>query len=444
MNASATLPRVTVHENHRFLVTERGEPFFWMGDTAWELFHRLTLEDADVYFADRSEKRFNVIQGVVLAECDGLNTPNRYEQRPLIDNDPDQPNEEYFKTVDEFIRMAEEYGLYIGLLPTWGDKTTHLWGDNPVVFTPEKAYRYGKFLGERYHDQTNIIWILGGDRPAVYKGRDGGDYDDRLLWREMARGVREGVGPVPMLVTYHPSGGNSTSAWLHEEPWLDMNMMQSGHGGGHDVPVWEKVAYDYNLSPVKPTLDGEPNYEDHPVNPWPKWDPALGYYRDHDVRKQCYRSVFAGACGVTYGHHSVWQMYETWRNPINHPDRDWQAALDRPGARQVQYLRALMESRPYFTRIPDQDLLASDAGEGGEHVQATRDSNGAYAMIYLPVASAVSVKIDRLKGPRVHAQWYDPRSGAWSEIGLFDAAGTRTFTPPKHGLDWVLVFDSTL
>jgi len=442
MNSSSKLPRVTVSENHRFLATEQGEPFFWLGDTAWELFHRLTREDAEIYFANRAVRRFNVIQAVVLAEFDGLNSPNRYGQHPLIGNDPEKPNEAYFKLVDEYIQMAETLGLYIGLLPTWGDKVTHLWGDGPVVFNPGNAYIYGRFLGERYREQTNIIWILGGDRPAIYKGRDGQDADDRLLWGEMARGIHEGVGPLPKLLTYHPSGGQSSSAWLHEESWLDMNMMQSGHGGGHDVPVWEKVADDINRLPSKPTLDGEPNYEDHPVSPWPSWDPERGYFRDDDVRKQSYRSVFAGACGVTYGHHSVWQMYETWRSPINFPDRDWRDAIERPGAAQVGHLRALMESRPYFSRIPDQEMLASDPGEGGNHVQATRDSDGSYAFIYLPVQRQVAVKINCLKGPAVKAQWFNPRNGTYRPIGVYKAVGVRKFTPPhEEGPDWVLVLD---
>ena len=84
-----------------------------------------------------------------------------------------------------------------------------------------------------------------------------------------------------------------------------MNMMQSGYGSGHDVPVWNSIHHDYHLQPAKPTLDAEPNYEDHPVNPWPKWDTASGYFRDYHVRKQCYRSVFGGAPGVSYGHHAV-------------------------------------------------------------------------------------------------------------------------------------------
>ena len=429
------LPRVRVSDNKHFLVTDEGQPFFWLGDTAWELFHRLSREDAEIYFANRQAKRFNVIQAVALAEYDGLNKPNYYGERPLIDNDPTRPNEAYFAYVDELIHMAEAHDLYIGLLPTWGDKVAGMWGIGPLVFNETNARVYGRFLGQRYRNQTNVLWILGGDRPAVHQTSD-----DRPIWRAMAAGIDEGTGG-NALMTYHPAGGSeSTSAWLQQEEWLDVNMMQSSHGSGHDVPVWEWVARDYALQPTKPTLDAEPNYEDHPVNPWPKWDPALGYFRDDDVRKQVYRSVFAGGCGVTYGHHSMWQFYEPSRELVLHADRTWREALDRPGAAQVQYLRALMESRPYLTRIPDQVLLLDDAGQGGEHVQATRDAEGAYAFVYFPLSRAMRVDLTRLGGSRIQAAWYDPRNGQSASIGVFPRE-PATFTPPASGPDWVLVLD---
>ena len=195
----------------------------------------------------------------------------------------------------------------------------------------------------------------------------------------MAAGIDAGAGGHPFK-TYHPNGGHSSAEWLQDEPWLDMNMTQSGHGSGPDVPIWDWVTHDLALEPAKPVLDGEPNYEDHPVKPWPKWDPANGYYRDHDVRKQLYRSVFAGACGVTYGHHSMWQFYDpAKRELVNHADRSWQAALDRPGAWQAGYLHRLMLSRPYLARIPDQTILGYAPQGRHEHMRALRDAEGRYS-----------------------------------------------------------------
>lgn len=435
------LPRIRVSDNGHFLVTETGAPFFWLGDTAWELFHRCTREEVIAYFANRQAKGFTLIQAVVLAEFEGLTTPNAYGVLPLHENDPTRPRETYFAFVDTVIHLAAQHQLYVGLLPTWGDKVNRAWGAGPVIFNPDNAFTYGQMLGQRYREQSNIIWILGGDRLPV---TDEADY--RPIWRAMAAGIDAGTRG-QALMAYHPPGGldKGTSRFLHDEDWLDINMLQSGHGSGHDVPVWEQIAADYARVPTRPVLDAEPNYEDHPVNPWPAWNPANGYFRDYDVRKQCYRSVFAGGCGVTYGHHAVWQFYDpAKREPVNHADRSWQEALDRPGAAQVGFLRRLMESRPYFSRVPDQALLASDPGAGAQHVAATRDADGRYAFVYIPNASqSVEVRMDMLAGEQARAWWFDPRTGTARELGMVDTSGTHTFTTPAEGPDWVLVLDDS-
>ncbi len=433
-----SLPRIRVSNNGRFLVAESGVPFFWLADTAWELFHRLTREEAALYFANRQAKRFNVIQAVALAEMDGLNTPNMNGDRPLIDNDPSKPNDIYFDYVDELIRMAANHDLYMGLLPTWGDKVTPMWGIGPAVFSEENARVYGRYLGERFGAYSSVIWILGGDRPSVTDAAD-----HRPIWRAMAAGIDEGAGFSP-LKTYHPKGGMSSSSEVHEDAWLDMNMIQSGHGSGRDAPTWEMIAHDYALTPVKPTLDGEPNYEDHAVNRWPTWDPLTGYFREHDVRKQSYRSVFAGGCGVTYGHHFIWQMWDQTRQVKNNGAElfPWDKALDRLGAFSMQHLRALMESRPYLSRIPDQSLIVSPPAERRLHMQATRDSTGSYACIYLPETRPVTVDLTSLSGSAINIWWFDPATGeAVADGSIGRQAPLRTFEAPGAGPDWVLVLD---
>ena len=99
LSMAATLtaaPRLRISDNRRFLVFEDGKPFFYLGDTAWELFHRLNREEAEKYLQNRAALRFTVIQAVVLAELNGLDDPNPYGQKPLLENDPGRPNEAYF------------------------------------------------------------------------------------------------------------------------------------------------------------------------------------------------------------------------------------------------------------------------------------------------------------------------------------------------------------
>jgi hypothetical protein len=429
---AAALPRLKVSDNKRFLVTETGQPFFWLGDTGWELFHRLNREEAETYLRNRAERRFTLIQAVVLAELNGLKDPNPYGHTPLKRNDPTQPNEDYFKHVDWIVGKANELGLYIGMLPTWGNN----WHKTNGIFDPQNAAAYGEWLGKRYKD-AGLVWILGGDRPIQSEKH-------REIIRAMARGLRQGDGGAH-LITFHPPGGSGSAGWFQNEGWLDFNMRQNGHAAeftGH----YDQTHVDYNRTPVKPVLDGEPIYEDHPVSFDPK---NLGHSVAADVRRPLYWDLFGGAFGHTYGHHSVWQMWSLKHEPKNFPLMPWFEAIHQPGAAQMQHGRALLESRPFLTRVPDAAILVSNSiptampGAGRYHFSATRDSEGSYAMVYAPVGRPFKVRMDKISGKRVKAWWFDPRIGTAAVIGTFENRGEREFMPPAPGemLDWVLVLD---
>ena len=429
--------RLKISDNNRYLVYENGNPFFYLGDTAWELFHRLNKEETEKYLENRRARGFTVIQAVVLAELDGLNTPSAEGEKPLVDNNPEQINEAYFSHVDWVVKKAEEKGIFIGMLPTWGDKWNKKWGVGPVVFTPENAAVFGEILGKRYRNSRNIIWILGGDRDVEE------DVHGQII-RAMAAGVRKGDGGAH-LITFHPQGGRGSAEYFHEDNWLDFNMRQNGHNTRY-TNVYENTLKDYRRTPVKPVIDGEPIYEDHPIE---FAADRFGHSTSADVRRPLYWNLFSGAFGHTYGHHSVWQMWAPDKNPVNAPLMPWYEAIDQPGAAQMQFGRRLMESRPFLTRIPDDSVIVPDRvttsvpGAGLYRYVATRDSEGSYAMVYAPTGRAFTVKMDAVKGKEVTAWWFNPRNGEAVKIGVFPASGTHTFMPPQPGenLDWVLVLD---
>jgi len=453
-----TLPRIQVDATGHFLQTENGKPFFWLGDTAWQLIVGTTREECTYYLHTRARQGYTVIQTVVLTEFGGLTKPSVLGLLPFVNNDPLKPVDAYFDRVVQIVQEADELGLYVALVPAWGDKLTAPWGTGPRVFRNDNlaaARSYARYLGSKLRGHNNVFWVLGGDRPARIAGMNndyllkmaqeagfGADQDWTPIWREMAAGLAEGTGQQP-LITYHPQGGpESSSVMLPKEKWLSINGMQSGHGGGHDVPVWEWVARDYTVSPAKPTLDLEPNYEDHPYNPWPRWDPSTGYFRDYDVRKQTYRSVFAGAAGVTYGHHAVWGFFGERNAPILYQDRDWVDGLQRPGGREMRYLKELMLSRPYFSRIPDQSLLVGGPGNGGLHLQATRDRDGRYIFVYFPMNDqTATLDLAKLTAKRWKMWWYDPRTGFPKYVGEIEGGKAQEFRSPPYGPDWVLVLD---
>ncbi len=436
-------PPLKVSDNQRFLVQTDGRPFFYLADTAWELFHRLNRREAVRYLTTRAGQGYTVIQAVALAELDGLTDPNPYGDLPLTAKDPARPavtpgsdpfnaeEYDYWDHVEYIIDEANRRGLYVALLPSWGRWTTDRNPPDEIVLTPKNAQVYGEFLGRRFR-RKSIIWILGGDR--IPEGAED-------TWRSLARGIAIGVNGKEtyetVLMSFHPRGGHSSSEWFHDEVWLDFNMLQTGHDPAEIGQPWRKVSRDYAREPVKPAIDGEPLYEDHPIGFDAK---RYGYSLDAHVRRQAYWAVFSGACGHTYGDHSVWQMYAPGRRPVNGPLFYWYEAIHRPGAAQMRHVRALIESRPVLSRVPD-DSIVADPLAGADHIVATRGDG--YLFIYSPQGRPFTVNLGKISGQRLKGYWYNPRTGTAAAAGVFPNQGTRKFIPPAEGFgaDWVLVLD---
>ena len=244
------------------------------------------------------------------------------------------------------------------------------------------------------------------------------------------------------LITYHPRGHQSSSTVYHAEDWLDFNMCQSGHSVNPESDQnYRFIDNDYALLPARPVLDAEPCYEGLPKNI--RLDPSLGYWRDGDVRRKAYWSVFAGAFGYTYGNNSVHLFYGPADDFNQGAEIDWPDAMDAPGAFQMVHLKNLMLSRPVLGRIPDQSIISGEPGSGYDHLRATRGDG--YAMVYTATGRSFSVQMGKISGDMVMAQWYSPRTGESTAIGDCENCGVRAFSPPgteAYGNDWVLVLDT--
>jgi hypothetical protein len=225
-------------------------------------------------------------------------------------------------------------------------------------------------------------------------------------------------------MTYHATGGyESSSRAFHHDAWLAVNMIQTWAFEENIIP---RVRNDYALTPVKPTMVGEPSYEGllTPENP-----NTSGPWR---VRYQAYWALLSGACGHVYGHHDVWQFADTWED-----------ALSAEGGDDMRHARALIASRPMLSRVPDQGVIASPPRSGRQIAVAARDEQATFAMVYLTSGGSVSVDITKLPGGSARAWWFDPREGSASEIGTVPAGEACELTAPSAGpdQDWVLVLD---
>jgi hypothetical protein len=304
----------------------------------------------------------------------------------------------------------------------------------PVIFdTPMKARKYGKWLGKRYKDQANIIWVMGGDRNP-----------DKTIYleinRAMAEGIKEGD-QAKHLMSYHPGGGYSSSNWFHNDNWLDFNMLQTGHSRAKPL-VFHKVENDYNLKPVKPCLNGEPQYEDIATG----FTPLNERFVAFDVRQAAYWSVLAGAMGHTYGNNNIWQMWSPEHEPVLNARIPWYEAIYQPGALQMGYMRKLFESRPFLKMVPDQSILAEVFGQSKNEIRAARGVDGSFIIVYTPYGNPVHLKLEIISADSITGYWYNPREDMSQKIAPFpNTRENKSFIPPSSGerTDWVLVLDDS-
>ena len=437
---TSELQKIKVSENGRYFVKADGTPFFWLGDTAWSIFNHPAPADVDLYLDDRAGKGFTVIQGVI-ALWDYNNRTNSDGQLPFLNRDLGQINEAFYKNVDAIIDKVEAHGMYMAILPFWVKNSGNMLGsgDNPA-----KMKAYCKFLAQRYA-RKNVFWILGGDATAA--GPAGTNVQHVTdLEAEGLRGGAKAAGVDDILISYHPTGRQSSSFWYQERPWLSFNSIQSGHF--IMTSNFRLVGDDFAKTPVKPTLDMEPGYENI-TDGLVRDNPAARRIGVDDVRRSAYLAVFAGAAGHSYGNGEV---YEFWSTNASRPlpgwgaGLDWHQSLHLPGSSQLQYLRYLIESRPMLLRIPDQSLIVgTNSTRAPERIEATRASDGTYAFIYTATGKPFTADLSKLNGDKLHAWWYDPRTGKAQALGELSRDGTREFTPPSGAgqVDWVLVLDDS-
>ncbi len=429
---NAQMQPLQISANKRYFATKDGKPFFWLGDTGWLLFKKCTKEESIKYLDDRQQRGFNVIQVMLLHE---LTVGDAYGDSALKNKNIATPNiapkYSYWDNVDFVVDEAAKRGIYMALVPVWGGNIKNV--------SVEQAKTYAAFLAKRYKNKVNIIWLNGGDIK-------GGDALDK--WNAIGNTIR--AIDKNHLIGFHPRGRNSSSAWFHNEAWLDFNMFQSGHKSYvQDTVSTEKLHYgednwryvndDYRLKPVKPTFDGEPSYENIPHG---LHDSAEARWTANDVRRYAYWEVFAGGCGFTYGNNSVMQFYRSGNKDMSFgANKNWDEELQTPGAGQMQYLKALMLGKSYFDRVPDQSLVIGN-GEKYDRVMATRGKN--YAMFYVYNAKAFKTDLSKLNFKPGKATWFSPADSQLVPIKNYRYAAQKTFDPPGekgNGNDWVLILE---
>jgi hypothetical protein len=405
----------------RHLEDAAGEPFLIHGDAAWSLIAQLTREDARRYLDDRQARGFNAVLVNLLEHRFSSHPPaNAYGHRPfLTPGDFATPNEDYFAHADWVIRKAAARGILVLLTPAYlgYQGSTDGWYGEMAANGPAKLTAYGQYLGRRYGGFNNIIWVHGGDFNPPRKE----------LVRAIAEGIRE-LAP-RSLHTAHCSPETAAIGYWQGEPWLHLDNIYT-YGS-----VRTAAREAHARSDGMPFFLIESAYEN---------EHGAGELR---VRTQAWQALLAGACGHVYGNNPIWHFDGPGLHPAPTP---WQPALASRGAHGMTHLRMLLSSLPWWRLVPDTDAAVVADGTGREPalVVAAVTDDASLAIAYLVDRRDVKVALHRLRGPAVHARWYDPSSGTFSDADgtTFAASGTHTFRPRGGNgagfADWVLLLEA--
>jgi hypothetical protein len=405
ISAQPALP-LKISGNHRYLLDQNNRPVFLTGDSPWSLIPAVTKEDAERYLEHRRQQGFNALI-VNLIEHKFNGPINREGEHPFTRPwDFATPNEKYFAHADWVLSRAAEKGIIILLAPMYlGTKTgDEGWHQEARLNGEAKCRDYGRYLGRRYKDYNNIIWLMGGDRNPA-------DVRDEV--DAVAAGIRE-IAPAH-LFTAHTAPETTAYEQYSLSQWLDLNATYS-----YEI-VHRKLLANYHHRPVMPNLLTESTYEgEHNSSPL-------------QIRRQAYWALLAGATGQFYGNRPIWGFFT-----------GWEKALDGPGGRDMANFAAFVNSKPWHALIPDDDhkVVTSGLGEfrGLDYLAAACTEDRRLLIAYIPTPRSVVVQLSALKGDRLRASWFDPASGKPSPAGQYVAQGEHEFRSPGDS-DAVLVIE---
>jgi len=431
--ANAQMPRLTISANGRYLAV-RDEYFPWIGDTGWAVLERLSREEIDEYLQTRKSQGFTVIQITLLSVNPGSMAPNAYgdtacignsitKPKVTVGNDPsDTLAYDFWDHADYFLAKASSKGLYVAVALMWGK-------DLPSDQEADAVRTFGEWVGNRYRNQNNIVWLtLGEGFPA----------DDKNPAYEFAMAAIEGIRKGDTgnkLLTLHPHPKTGTSLAFHN--LVDFNSWQSGQGFDpvlvNGMPIWEALMEDWNRKPIKPVADIEATYEGLP----PYWEPDKPHRTAWHIRVRTYLSIFSGGFGHTYGANGVWDFQ------LHYPQLKWREQLQLEGAHDMKHLKNLLQHSNALLLSPDTTMvIAGQSAEYSKRVQASVAEDGRCALVYIADGHPVTLSLHVLRCQKVSAYWYNPRNGSYQSIGKIKTAIPQQFVPPGAegpDNDWVLV-----
>lgn len=417
-----------VSPNGRYLVDQAGVTFLICGDVAWNLEAELNLTDADTYLADRQGRGFNAVLFQGMEHFFSDNTPKwaNYNGDLPFDsgNDFTLPNAKYWNHIEAIMEAAKARDMAVFFWPAYTGfaATTEGWYDVMASLGAAKMRTYGRWIGERFKNQSNLVYVLDGDRQPANKE----------LIRQLAYGIVEKDTTAPKLMSSHlDRGTHSLDFWPSE--FVTLNAVYTTNG----VPVYQETREQYQLSRHVPNFFVEGYYEgdSHAIS-------AL------ELRKQIHLPLVSGACGAFFGNDTVWRFQGSYSSSFN-------STGAQHAARAWTFWKQLYSVARPDLLTPDFDHSVVTAGYGtdggSDYAPALWRSNGGRLVCYIPTSRNVTVNMSKIRGGASGSpaglgncfwEWVDPTNGASSGVQTIAASGSNTFTGPGNNAagdgDWLL------
>lgn len=406
---------IQVAKSGRFLEDADGRPFLLQGDSAWSLIADLGPDDAQTYLADRRTRGFNAILASLLEHRFSRDPPrNASGDEPFLTTDDYRtPNPAYFGHAEQVLRMARDKGLLVLLTPSYlgAGGGPEGWWQAMVANGPSRLHAYGRFLGQRFREFDNVIWVNGGDF----------DPPDKAPVRAIAEGLRETM-PNALQTAHAGAEQSGLDVWAGEH-WLGIDTVYSYDSVG------ARARQAFERPEKLPFILIESAYEnEHGAS-------------EERLRSQAWRAILGGAAGQIFGNNPIWHFDGPgiYRSPTG-----WREALDSRGARSMTHLRALMEDVPWSTLTPDTDgrVLKGFSGPEAKGVAAAA-GDGSLVMTYTTSSDPLTLDVRGMESVGMRERWFDPSSGRFGRaIGAGPPSSREYAIPGRNAAgfgDWVLV-----
>lgn len=405
----------------RFFQYADGTPFLWIADTWWNWTKReIKFETFKKVVDDRASKGFNLGQLFVAANGWGRASSLLDETYSVLDIP-------HMQKVDSMIAYANSKGLTVWVHGWWARK------DLDKTAGKEKMKRWWRYLIHRL-GAYNVIWVGGGE----YNLDDYGGLG-LAFWKDLGRMIKD-EDPYKRIVGMHntpPTWGSgmqapqwSTAEVLHNEPWLDYNQTQPGHGKMNNEFIPDIISASYAMTPAKPVVVTEPWYEFIEGNP-----------SDADIRFGAWSAILSGAAGHTYGGGHIWlaNVPEAPGGGGSWPvEKGFERnTLDYAGAVSMGHLSHFFRNVKWWEMSPHPELVHEYPDK---YCLATP---GREYVVYLRWAHSAKVDLrPSSQEDQFEYFWFDPAGGTSTETKSVKGGEVHLFRAPGSIFadykDWVL------